>query len=232
VLESTSGKAADVVLLAPILIAIVALAAACAPLARRDAPTVAGVGLLLLAAHGALITLGMAWAASLPGAVGAVLLGVAGARMVRRIIWTIPILVAGALSDVHGVAVGLTSELVDDVTGVIEVRADVGGFLWSGLTSIAPIDLLTLHLPAASGIWLLGLVDVVAVGLLLGLAHLMWTSVLRSAAALAIALVLVVLATQVVPVIPILAASWLLANAPTVWRAARFSLRRLAYLGG
>jgi hypothetical protein len=35
-----------------------------------------------------------------------------------------------------------------------------------------------------------------------------------------------------VPVLPLLGLAWVLANARLVWRATRFSLRRLTYLGG
>jgi hypothetical protein len=78
----------------------------------------------------------------------------------------------------------------------------------------------------------MGIVDLVAIGALLGLAHIFWLPLGRTAIALGCALVATLLAAGPVPVLPMLGAAWLLVNAKLIWRATRFSLRRLVYLGG
>jgi hypothetical protein len=97
---------------------------------------------------------------------------------------------------------------------------------------VTGVDFVLLHMPVLTGMWVLGFVDVVALGLLLGLTHLFWLPLGRTALALGAALVLTAGIGGPVPVLPALGAAWVVANARLVWRATRFSLRRLMYLGG
>lgn len=229
-LGQLSASITDVVLVTPVLVALVALAAALAPLARvRIAPLLAGACVVLgiglwLVASGWLVV------ASIPTAVGAVLLGVAAARAVRRAVWTLPLLLAAGISDTHSVQVGLTSELLGGDAG--RSVAQVAAVLAVPPAAVQRIDLLVLHVPAATGTWMLGIVDVVALGLLLGLAHLFWLPLGRTAIALGVALVATIGFGVPVPVLPMLGFAWVAVNARLVWRATRFSLRRLTYLGG
>jgi hypothetical protein len=231
VTELASPRVADLVLVAPVLASIVLLGAAMAPLARVGAPQLLALGAVLLAAGAALVGDGHVFAAAGPSILGALAVGVASARVVRRAVWALPLLLAAGISDAHSVAFGVTGALVGDAgaaTAPVQLAAT---------TSIAPalverLDLLVLHVPVATGTWLLGIVDVVAIGLLLGLAHLYWRPVPRTALALALALVLAVAIDGVVPVLPLLGVAWVVANGSLVWRSTRFSLRRLTYLGG
>ena len=98
--------------------------------------------------------------------------------------------------------------------------------------SVTLLDYLVLHVPAATGMWVLGLVDVVALGLLLGLTHLFWLPVPRTAIALGAVLVATIGFGIPIPVLPMLGVAWALVHARLVWRSTRFSVRRLLYLGG
>lgn len=222
---------ADLLLVAPMLLALALLATALAPLARTRVAPLVGAGACLWASGTWLVLQGeVAWA-SVPTAVGATLVGVAAARVVRRAVWALPLLAAAGVSDAHSVAVGVTGRLLaGTATGAGEANV-------VAVTRIPPdlvqrIDLLVLHVPAATGTWLLGAIDVVAIGMLLGLAHLFWLPLGRTAAAVAVALGTAVALGGAVPVLPLLAATWLTVHARLVWRATRFSLRRLTYLGG
>jgi hypothetical protein len=161
---------------------------------------------------------------------GAMLLGIAASRGVRRAVWALPMLLAAGVSDAQSVRIGVTGRLLDDIGG--RASEQLQPTLTIAAAQVARVDLLVAHVPAATGTWLLGLVDVVAIGLLLGLAHLFWLPLGRSAAALAIALAIAVMSGVAVPVLPLLGLAWVLANARLVWRSTRFSLRRLVYLGG
>ncbi len=231
-IDAFSGAVADVVLVAPALVALVLLAAALAPLARTRVEPLLVAGLALLALGAALVERGDLVYAAVPAAYGAAVLGVAAARAVRRAVWALPLVLAAGLSDAHSVAAGVTGRLLDD-----------GGVSSSATERLVPtmsvapgiverVDLLVLHVPAATGTWMLGLVDVVALGLLLGLAHLFWLPLGRTAVALGAALVAAVALDTTVPVLPLLGIAWVLVNARLVWRSTRFSLRRLTYLGG
>ncbi len=231
VIDSFPGTVSDVVLVAPALVALVLLAAALAPLARtRVEPLLVG-GLALLGLGTWLVDGGMLVVGAVPAAYGAALLGVAAARAVRRAVWTLPLVLAAGLSDAHSVAAGVTGHLLDgSAVGSAVERLEP-------TMSVAPelvqrVDLLVLHVPAATGTWMLGLVDVVALGLLLGLAHLFWLPLGRTAIALGAALVTAVALATTVPVLPLLGIAWVLVNARLVWRSTRFSLRRLMYMGG
>lgn len=222
---------ADLLLVAPMLLALSLLGAALAPLARTHVAPLLGAGTALCGSGAWLVLQGqLAWA-TVPSAIGAALLGIAAARAVRRAVWALPLLAAAGVSDAHSVAVGVTDRLLDGTaTGV--AATDV-----VPVTSVAPelvqrIDLLVLHVPAASGTWLLGTVDVVAIGMLLGLAHLYWLPLGRTTAAVAFALATAVALGGAVPVLPLLGMAWVAVHARLVWRATRFSLRRLTYLGG
>ncbi|MCB0879634.1 MAG: hypothetical protein KDC46_11745 [Thermoleophilia bacterium] len=223
---------ADVLLVLPVLLAIVIMGAAMAPLARIRTEPLLGGGLVLLAVGAWMVHDGQVAWASMPSAGGALLLGLAAARVVRRAVWALPLLLAAGVSDAHSVAFGVTDRLLDD-----GVQSTSGGHAVSVSTTIPVgmverIDLLVLHVPVASGTWMLGLVDVLAIGMLLGLAHLFWLPLGRTAAALAAAVAVSVMIGGAVPVLPLLGVAWVLANARLVWRSTRFSLRRLTYLGG
>lgn len=230
-IDACSGAVADVVLVAPALIALVLLAAALAPLARtRVEPLLVG-GASLLGLGTWLVATGELVVGAVPAAYGAALLGVAAARAVRRAVWTLPLVLAAGLSDAHSVAAGVTGHLLDGSSSGAAVER------LEPTMRVAPelvqrVDLLVLHVPAATGTWMLGLVDVVALGLLLGLAHLFWLPLGRTAIALGAALVVAVALATTVPVLPLLGIAWVLVNARLVWRSTRFSLRRLMYLGG
>jgi hypothetical protein len=231
-IDAFTGSVADVVLVAPALVAFVILAAALAPLARTRVEPLLGVGVALLALGAWLVDRGDLVLATVPAAAGGALLGVAAARAVRRAVWALPLLLAAGLSDAHSVAAGVTGRLLADggVTNTSTERL-------APTLSVAPgiverVDLLVLHVPAATGTWMLGIVDVVALGLLLGLAHLFWLPLGRTAIALGAALVAAVAFDTTVPVLPLLGIAWVLVNARLVWRSTRFSLRRLTYLGG
>jgi hypothetical protein len=230
VIDAASPDVADLVLVAPVLLALVLLAAACAPLARvRVEPLLAG-GAVLLAIGTWLVHGGQLVAATIPAMLGAMLLGIAASRGVRRAVWALPMLLAAGVSDAQSVRIGVTGRLLDDIGG--RASEQLQPTLTIAAAQVARVDLLVAHVPAATGTWLLGLVDVVAIGLLLGLAHLFWLPLGRSAAALAIALAIAVVSGVAVPVLPLLGLAWVLANARLVWRSTRFSLRRLMYLGG
>lgn len=230
-IDAFPGAVADVVLVAPALIALVLLAAAFAPLSRTRVEPLLAAGVVLLAVGTWLVEGGMLVVGAIPAAYGAALLGVAAARAVRRAVWTLPLVLAAGLSDAHSVAAGVTGHLLADSaagSAVERLRPTV---------RVAPelvqrVDLLVLHVPAATGTWMLGLVDVVALGLLLGLAHLFWLPLGRTALALGAALVTAVALATTVPVLPLLGIAWVLVNVRLVWRSTRFSLRRLMYLGG
>ncbi|MCW2921777.1 MAG: hypothetical protein JWL76_1651 [Thermoleophilia bacterium] len=231
-IDAFSGSVADVVLVAPALVAFVLLAAALAPLARTRVEPLLGAGMMLLAFGGFLVDRGDLVVGAIPAAYGAALLGVAAARAVRRAVWALPLVLAAGLSDAHSVAAGVTGRLLAD-GGVTTAAAE----RVAPTVSVAPgiverVDLLVLHVPAATGTWMLGLVDVVALGLLLGLAHLFWLPLGRTSIALGAALVAAVALDTTVPVLPLLGVAWVLVNARLVWRSTRFSLRRLTYLGG
>jgi hypothetical protein len=217
----------------PVLAAVVLLATALAPIARaRMEPTLA-TGLVLLAVSLMFVRDGALVVATGPGVVAAVLLGCVAARAVRRAVWVLPMLLAAAVSDAHSVEQGVTRRLLDDgassgsgthaaATAVLQVPAEF----------VSSVDLFVLHVPAATGTWMLGIVDVVALGLLLGLTHLNWLPLGRTALALGAAVAFTLGASSAVPVLPVLGLAWLLVHARLVWRATRFSLRRLTYLGG
>jgi hypothetical protein len=230
----SQGTGADVLLVAPVLASIVLLAAALAPLARVRIEPLLGGGAVLLATAAWLVVQGQLVWSTIPGAVGATLLGLAAARVVRRAVWVLPLLLAAGMSDAHSVAMGVTDRLLEDgvVNGAAGTKVVVEPVLSIDPALVARIDLLVLHVPAATGTWLLGLVDVVALAMLLGLAHLYWLSVRRTALALGGALALAVALGGVVPVLPLLGVAWIAVHARLVWRATRFSLRRLTYLGG
>jgi hypothetical protein len=171
-------------------------------------------------------------AATLPAAFAAVLLGVAAARAMRRVVWTLPVLLAAGVSDAHSVDGGVTHRLLHGVATGTSHAVNVAAVLRVPTAMVTRVDLLVLHMPAATGTWLLGMVDVVALGMLLGLAHMYWLPLPRTALALGVALASTVLLGVPVPVLPLLGVAWVLMHARLVWRATRFSLRRLTYLGG
>jgi hypothetical protein len=231
VIGATSPQVADLVLVVPVLVALVLLAAAMAPLARIRVEPLLGLGFALLGIGAWLARDGQLVMGVLPSSLGAVLVGVAAARMVRRAVWALPLLLAAGVSDAHSVAFGVTGSLLADGT-VAESTVRLAATTSIPTELVQRIDLLVLHVPVATGTWLLGIVDVVAIGMLLGLAHLYWRSLPVTAAALAVVLAGVVAVAAVVPVLPVLGLAWIVANAPLVWRSTRFSLRRLTYLGG
>jgi hypothetical protein len=231
VIGATSPQVADLVLVVPVLVALVLLAAAMAPLARIRVEPLLGLGFALLGIGAWLARDGQLVMGVLPSSLGAVLVGVAAARMVRRAVWALPLLLAAGVSDAHSVAFGVTGSLLADGT-VAEPTVRLAATTSIPTELVQRIDLLVLHVPVATGTWLLGIVDVVAIGMLLGLAHLYWRSLPVTAAALAVVLAGVVAVAAVVPVLPVLGLAWIVANAPLVWRSTRFSLRRLTYLGG
>ena len=232
VLETTmSARAADVALVGPIFAAVVVFGWALAPLVRVPTiPLVLGgggcMGLGLLLVHDGLLVV-----ASLPSVFGALLLGVSAARVLQRAVWIVPILAAAAISDIRSVQGGVTDRLLDDVAGGASTQY-LDPVFRIAPAALAPVDSFVLHLPAATGTWMLGLVDIVAVGMLLGLCHLQWRPEGRTAFALAGALVVTLLVSTAVPVLPVLGVAWILTNARLVWRATRFTMRRLTYLGG
>ena len=231
-IDAFSGPVADVVLVAPALVAFVFLAAALAPLARTRVEPLLAVGVVLLASGAWLVDRGDLVVGAVPAAYGGAMLGVAAARAVRRAVWALPLVLAAGLSDAHSVAAGVTGHLLED-GGVTDASTE----RLAPTLSVAPgiverVDLLVLHVPAATGTWMLGIVDIVALGLLLGLAHLFWLPLGRTAIALGAALVTAVALDTTVPVLPLLGIAWVLVNARLVWRSTRFSLRRLMYLGG
>jgi hypothetical protein len=230
VIDAASADVADLVLVAPALVAIVLLAAALAPLARVRVEPLLAVGALLLAIGTLLARDGALVLATAPAVSGALLLGIAASRAVRRAVWALPLLLAAGVSDAQSVRIGVTGRLLDDVgaRGSEQVHATLA----VAASQVARVDLLAAHVPAATGTWLLGLVDVVGVGLLLGLAHLFWLPLGRSALALSIALAAAVAVGAAVPVLPLLGLAGVLANSRLVWRSTRISLRRLTYLGG
>lgn len=231
-IDAFSGPAADVVLVAPALVAFVVLAAALAPLARTRVEPLLAVGVLLLAFGTWLVDRGDLVVGAIPAAYGAAVLGVASARAVRRAVWALPLVLAAGLSDAHSVAAGVTGRLLDDGALTATATERVAPTLSVAPGIVERVDLLVLHVPAATGTWMLGLVDVVALGMLLGLAHLFWLPLGRTAIALGVALVMAVALDTTVPVLPLLGIAWVLVNARLVWRSTRFSLRRLMYLGG
>ncbi|MCW2922966.1 MAG: hypothetical protein JWM98_370 [Thermoleophilia bacterium] len=231
VIHATGDGTSDLLLVAPVLAAVVVLGVALAPLARTRVEPLAGAGLVLAAGGVWLVGHGWLVAAAVPSAIAALLVGIAAARAVRRAVWTLPLLVAAGASDARSVGAGVTHRLLDGVGGG-RASASVEPQLGVAVDLVTRLDFLVLHVPAATGTWLLGLVDVVALGLLLGLAHLLWLPLGRTAAALAAALALTVGVGVPVPVLPMLGLAWVVVHARLVWRATRFSLRRLTYLGG
>ena len=227
-----SPRAADLALIAPSLAALLVAAAMLAPLARVSVTPLLVAATCLLVPAVWLTSTGAFIAAMLPLALAGLLIGLAGARTMRRAVWALPVLLAAGISDAQSVRGGVTHDLLGAVDG-----GPTSHTFTTAITSVDPglvtgIDYLLLHLPVLSGMWVLGFVDVVAVGLLLGLTHLFWLPVGRTSVAIGLALVLTAGIGGPVPVLPALGAAWLLANARLVWRATRFSMRRLMYLGG
>lgn len=230
VIAATTDRMADLVLVVPVLAAIVVLGAAIAPLARIRVEPLLGAGLVLLAAGGWLVLQGLVVLAMPITVVGALCAGVAAARVVRRAVWALPLLLAAGVSDAQSVAFGVTDRLLE---GTVDGgTAQVAAATTIPAAMVERLDLLVVHVPVATGTWLLGIVDVVAIGMLLGLAHLYWRSLPKTAIALVAALTIAVGVGSVVPVLPLLGLAWVLANARLVWHSTRFSLRRLTYLGG
>jgi hypothetical protein len=226
------ARIADVVLVAPMLAGLVLLAAMLAPLARVRVEPLVGSGLVLLAVMTWLVRQGDIVAAAVPAMVGALLLGIAASRAVRRAVWLFPVLLAAGVSDAQSVQSGVTNRLLSD--GAHEHASSVTAAATLSIPHdlIARVDLLVLHLPAASGTWLLGIVDVAAIGMLLGLTHLHWLPMARTAVAVGVALIVTVGMGVPVPVLPMLGVAWMLVHARLVWQSTRFSMRRLIYLGG
>lgn len=225
-----SPDRANLALVLPVLVALVLLAASLAPLARGRIEPLVGCGLVLLATGAWLVQGGELVWAGIPSSIGALLIGVASARAVRRAVWALPLLLAAGVSDTHSVAFGVTDRLLGGTDAAPTMQAAATTSV--PVSFVERIDLLVLHVPVANGTWLLGLVDVVALGMLLGLAHLFWLPLGRTVVALVLALAAAIVIGGAVPVLPLLGAAWLLANVGLVWRSTRFSLRRLMYLGG
>jgi hypothetical protein len=228
VLAQHVGSASDLAIVVPSLAGIVAGGLLLAPLARIRTSALAAVAVLCLVPMAWLVLDGELVLAAPFGAFGALALGLAAARLVYRAVWALPILLVASISDAQSVHGGLTNKLLD--TGSTEAAGHV-------VTSIAPsavqtIDFLVVHVPAHSDLWVLGLVDVLAVGLLFGLTHMYWQPIPRTALALLAALLIAAAASVPVPVIPALGLAWAVANWRLIWRSTRFSLRRLTYLGG
>lgn len=221
----------DLILVVPVLVGVVVLAAALAPLARTRVEPLVGIGLVLLATGLWMVSSGVLVPAVVPTTAGALLVGIATARAVRRAVWTLPVLLAAGVSDVHSVEAGVTSRLLDGEAPRHAVE-QVDPTLSIAAELVVRADLFLLHLPAATGTWLLGIVDIVAIGMLLGLAHLFWLPLGRTGIALGLALVATVGLGVPAPVLPVLGLAWVLVHARLVWRSTRFSLRRLTYLGG
>lgn len=237
-LRSLDPVVADAVLVAPVLVALVSIAAASAPLARCSAATLLLAAAPLLVVTSLVVADGQLVLATVTAIPGALLLGVAAARQLRRAVWALPVLLAAGLSDAQSFQGGITRRLLEDglsgsaSPGGSAARLHVEPILRVPAELVARVDFLVLHVPALTGTWLLGLVDVVALGLLLGLTHLFWLPVARSALALGGALLLVQVTGLALPVLPMLGVAWVLVHARLVWRSTRFSLRRLTYLGG
>lgn len=233
VLDRLSASAADVVLLAPVLAALVVLAAALAPLSRIPAPPLVLTGCALLGFSSLVVADGRLVAATTPAAIGATLLGLAAARVVRRAVWLLPVLLAAGVSDAQSVRGGITSRLLSDIdAGEASLVGPLDATLRVSPDLVARVDYVVLHVPVGTGTWLLGLVDVLALGLLLGLAHLYWLPLRRTAVALGAALGVGACVATTVPMLPFLGIAWLVVHARLVWRSTRFSVRRLTYLGG
>ncbi|MCW2971977.1 MAG: hypothetical protein JWN72_250 [Thermoleophilia bacterium] len=233
-IDAVPMRIADLLIIAPVLAALVFVATMLAPLARTNAAPLLGMSLLLVGVASWLTRAGSLSLAAFPLAVAGIIVGVVAARALRRAVWALPVLLAAGVSDAQSVRGGVTEDLLSSVaTDGSGARVAAR----TAMTSIDPslvlgIDFLVLHVPVVTGMWLLGFVDVVAVGLLLGLTHLFWLPMGRTALALGAALVLTAGAGAPVPVLPALGAAWVLANLGLVWRSTRFSLRRLMYLGG
>lgn len=232
VIGAVDPASADVLLVLPVLVVIVWLGAAAAPLARIRTQPLLGVALMLLGCAAWLVRDGTIVLAAVPAAWGAMLLGIAAARAIRRAVWALPLLLAAGLSDAHSVDGGVTHDLLAETSIGAGREVFVVPSLHVLPELVNTVDYLVLHLPAATGTWLLGLVDVIAIGLLLGLTHLYWLPMGRTALALGAGLALTLGAGVPVPVLPMLGIAWVVVHGRLVWRSTRFSMRRLTYLGG
>lgn len=229
-LARSAGGVPDVVAVAPTLVGLAGAGLLLAPLARVPAwPLFAAASACLVPAS-VLVAGGAVVVAAPIASAGVLLLGLAAARLLYRAVWVLPMLFVAGVSDAQSVQGGVTESLLDDSIGAPAAAASVATSM--SASAIQSIDYLVLHVPTSSGMWILGLVDVLAIGLLLGLTHLYWQPVARTALALLAALVLTVGLGTPVPVLPALGIAWALANASLVWRSTRFTLRRLTYLGG
>lgn len=224
----------DVLLVAPVIAALAFAAGAIAPLARCSAPSLLLVALPLLGLMGVLVRDGALALATIPGAFGSLLLGIVAARTLRRAVWALPVLLAAGISDAQSFQGGVTRRLLEEgvAGGGSTAAARLEPLLRVPAELVASVDFFVLHVPVASGTWLLGLVDVVALGVLLGLTHLYWLPPARTALALGAVLVLVLATGSAMPVLPLLGIAWAMVHVRLVWRSTRFSLRRLTYLGG
>lgn len=226
-------RAADAVLVVPALAMLLAFGGVCAPLSRLATWRVLVPALVLLAGGEWLVARGALVWSTLPLAIGALLLGIAAARTVRRAVWVLPVLLAAGLSDLQSVRSGTTRQLLDHAgTGSTNLHVATHMSASVPADQVAALDAFVLHLPALSSMWLIGLVDIVAIGLLLGLAHLYWLATRRVAAGLLCVLVVAMLLPGGVPVLPLLGVAFVVVNARLVIHSTRFSLRRLLYLGG
>lgn len=230
VVENTSQRLSDLILVAPVLAAMMILAAVCAPLVRMRALPVVLMGLALLAISSLMVYQGAVVHATVVALCGALLVGVASARIVRRAVWVLPLLLSAGLSDAHSVASGVTENLLSEVQSTAAQPSVVTSTIDPSM--ISQLDYMVLHVPVATGIWMLGIVDVVAIGLMLALTHLHWRSVSLSALAITAALILAVSAGTAVPVLPVIGIAWIVTNASLVWNSTRFTVRRVTYLGG
>lgn len=227
---AVDGDLARIAFVVPVLAGLLLCAAVLAPLVRVGllrllvpAAVTASAGVLLVS-DGQLL-----WS-SVPLAGAALLVGAAAARAVRRAVWVLPLLLVAALSDAHSVAAGTTRGLLGaDRPAAAEVVAAQLPTRFPP-SDVRFIDYVVLHLPSAEGFWMVGLVDIAAISLLLGLSHMYWLPVRRAAPALGAVLAAAAASGATLPLLPLLGVAWLAVNIPLVWRSTVFSVRRALLL--
>jgi hypothetical protein len=229
-----SGRVLDPLLVLPVILAMVVAGTLTAPLVRVPAVPLALVSAVLALTAVLFVGRGMLVVGTVPALLAALAAGTLAARAMRRAVWALPMLLAAGVSDARSVSNGITHAL-------LEGAARAGGSAPHTLSApvlrvpaaaVAQLDYVVIHVPVAHGTWLLGLVDIFAVAVLLGLTYTYWLPQRRTAVALGAVLLGAAALGTTIPMLPLLGAAWVAVHARLVWRSTRFTLRRFTYLGG
>lgn len=194
--------------------------------ARLDTMALAVVAVAGLGTSAWLVHLERPLPATFAAIAGATAAGFLVAGSVARVTWLVPLAIAGSLSDARSVAHGTTHALLQAAT--VRDTVDMSGVAGVRLFASPPtnLDLLVLHLPAISGPWVLGSIDVVVVALFVAATVQFRLSIIRTVIALTTALTVAAIPDHGVAVIPLLSAAYVLVHARPLVRAGSYAWRR------